>query len=162
MKKIKSLALFLLFVTSAIFSQTNENSVATTTLLKHHSIYAELGGNSGIYSLNYDYTLSMSEKTQIAFGSGFGFYGIVQERTFSSMKNIYYLTPSLNFLYGRNSHHLEAGINVLLIGATIPSLRFGYRYQPVKGGFLFRVAFTPILLAGMPIPWGGLSLGYTF
>jgi hypothetical protein len=161
MKKLNSLAVFLFFLTPPIYSQTSENSF-TTPILKHHSVYAELGGNSGIYSLNYDYTLSTSEKTQIAFGSGFGYYSFHPDDLFSGGRNTtYYLTPSMNFLYGKNSHHLEAGISVLLIGAAIPSVRFGYRYQPVKGGFLFRIAFTPLLIGGMPVPWGGLSFGYT-
>jgi len=38
----------------------------------------------------------------------------------SGSKNTYYLTPSLDFLYGMNSHHLETCISVL--GATIPRL----------------------------------------
>lgn len=165
MKKLNFLTVFLFFLTACIYSQTSENSVTIPTL-KHHSVYAELGGNSGLYSLNYDYTFSMSEKTQIAFGSGFGLYNILPHDSFSGRKNIYYLTPGMNFLFGKNSHHFETGINVLLIGTVIPSLRFGYRYQPVKGGFLFRIAFTPMVsvgtIDGTIVPWGGLSFGYTF
>jgi len=85
---LNSITVFLLFFITGIYSQTNENSVATTPpVLKHHSIYAEIGGNSGIYSLNYDYTLSTSEESQIAFGTGFGFYSIHSDGLSSGSKN---------------------------------------------------------------------------
>ena len=37
----------------------------------------------------------------------------------------------------------------------------GYRYQRPGGGINFRIGLTPLLHPSF-IPWGGLSLGYTF
>jgi hypothetical protein len=132
--------------------------------IKHHSVYVELGGNSIVYSLNYDYTFSLSESTKLAIGAGFE-YLIMNSSFFSNSpysahqdKPFLFITPAVNLLCGKKSHHLELGISAIYL--ALPSARIGYRYQPAKGGFFFRIGYTPVLI--FPIHWGGISFGYTF
>ena len=130
--------------------------------LKHHSVYVELGGNSIVYSLNYDYTFSLSESSKLAIGSGFEYvvmdsYANPDIHT-PEAQPFLFVTPAVNLLLGKKSHHLEIGMSAIYL--TIPSARIGYRYQPAKGGFLFRIGFTPIV--AIPFPWAGISFGYTF
>ncbi len=153
-----------LFLSFIFFSGlTAQQSVEISTPpIKHHSVYLELGGNSGAYSVNYDYSLTVSVRTKLALGAGMALYSInsYHDGVSPSKSNFFLFTPEANLLFGKNSHHLEAGAGLILF--QIPVLRLGYRYQPRKGGFLFRAGFTP-LLYGMDIfPWGGISLGYTF
>jgi len=53
----------------------------------------------------------------------------------------YYL---LNSKFAFDSKHLKQSIK-WFFGAFIP-LRVGYRYQNLKGGFFFRVGYTPFFL----------------
>jgi hypothetical protein len=162
MKKLTSITLFLLFFITGIYSQTSESPLTPPPVFKHHSVYLELGGNSVLYSFNYDYTISLCEETKLAIGSGFG-VNIVPAAPSSDWKNICFLTPSLNLLFGKKSHHVETGVSMILTGeGKAPAIRLGYRYQPVKGGFLFRIGFTPVGAGGIIIPLAGLSFGYTF
>lgn len=132
--------------------------------LKHHSVYLELGGNSFIYSINYDYTLQLSDLTKLAIGTGFEYVDEIKINEVSYGSS-FCITPAANFLFGRSSHHFETGIAAyypLSAGTIIPTIRLGYRYQPRNGGFLFRIGATPIVVPGVILPWAGLSVGYTF
>lgn len=149
------------------YAYTQEASKADTVPninanIKHNSIYLELGGNSGFYSINYDYTFSLSESTKLAAGAGLGYYKThsYAEGPVPTIKNLFFITPEANFMFGKKSHHFETGVSLLLF--QIPTLRVGYRYQPAKGGFLFRAGFTPFITGLDFTPWGGLSFGYTF
>ncbi len=84
-----------------------------------------------------------------------------------------------NYLAGRGNHRLELGAGPLLVlagqveagedeenledaGFLLGTATFGYRYQPVMGGFVFRIGITPIFARGGGIPWAGVSFGYAF
>lgn len=121
--------------------------------------YIEAFGNSVIGSVNIDYRFHPNLSFR-AGGSwmifGFGF------------------PIMLNFLTGREtSHHLEFGAGIVpVIGgfdgeklAFFETLTLGYRYQPKKGGLVFRVSFTPLINfpdKGETRPWAGISMGYDF
>ena len=129
--------------------------------ISRHSAFFELGGNAIIFSLNYDYIPIVLNyfKTAITFGgSPVG------------------ITPQINFLFG-GSLSAEIGfgytIDIKPYFSTqygqpynYESYRIGFRYQPNHRGILFRLAFTPIRIArtryDYPVPWFGISLGYTF
>ena len=138
----------------------DEIDKASYKKIKHHSIYVELGGNSVLYSLNYDYTFSLSKSCKLAIGSGFEYLilGSYKDSDTPQDKPFLFVTPAVNFLLGKKSHHLEVGISAIYF--SMPSARIGYRYQPAKGGFLFRVGYTPMLMG--PLHWCGISFGYTF
>ena len=160
MKKTILIIFCTIFSFFTVFSQ--ENMQEATPPIKHHSVYLELGGNSGVYSLNYDYSLPVSENTKLAVGGGLALLSIYSYHEGPSpvKTNLYFFTPEANLLFGKNSHHLETGASLILF--QIPALRVGYRYQPAKGGFLFRAGFTPLLFRMEIFPWGGISFGYTF
>ena len=155
--------------------------------LKHHSVYVELGGNSLFYSLNYDYTFSLSRGCKLAVGSGLSYFvtSSYENSDTPEDKPFLFVTPAVNFLFGKKSHHLEIGMSA--INLVMPSARIGYRYQPAKGGFFFRIGYTPLFQKTEPysysfidsdsdsnfhsggssrriqhIPWAGISFGYTF
>ena len=136
MKKIILTIICTLFGLFSTFSQ--ENTLEITPKIKHHSIYLELGGNSGAYSVNYDYSLSVSESAKLAVGTGLSALSLYSYNDGPApvQNTQFFITPEANLLFGKNSHHLETGVSLLLF--QIPVLRIGYRYQPKKGSFLFR------------------------
>ena len=160
MKKITLVLFITVFSHGLLFAQETIEDI--TPDFRHHSIYLELGGNSVLYSLNYDYSLSLSEGAKLALGAGLGLYSIdsYSDGPFPTKANLFFFTPEANILFGKNSHHFETGASLLLF--QIPALRIGYRYQPRKGGFLFRAGFTPFVVGMSFIPWGGVSFGYSF
>lgn len=81
------------------------------------------------------------------------------------------------FSFGEGSSRFEAGIGLALMAGGIDNVEgfedegfsgatgtaaLGYRYQRPGGGFVFRVGLTPLFGPGGILPWGGLSLGYSF
>lgn len=158
----KIIFILLLAVFSLNQSQAQEIQNDSTLNFKRNSIYLELGGNSVLYSLNYDYTFRLSEVTKLAVGGGLGVLNIASYANSSVpiSETTFYITPAANFLFGKKSHHFETGLSLLQF--QFPMLRAGYRYQPVKGGFLFRAGFTPIIAGMNFILWAGISFGYTF
>jgi hypothetical protein len=141
---------------------------------KHHSVYAELFGNSFFfYSVNYDYLLKIyRDNIKLAIGTGIGYYPVSYLDSHghkTPIEHYIYLIPEANFLFGKKSHYLEVGTS-LMVAATFknielkPNGRIGYRYQPQKGGFLFRAAYTPILNGNgwFGYHWAGISFGYIF
>lgn len=100
---------------------------------KHHSIYVELAGSSLVYSLNYDYSFTLSPSTKLAVGAGFGTLSIsLNSANYTSQSTaISYFTPQANFLFGKNAHHFEMGISVM--NFIFPAARVGYRYQRPQG-----------------------------
>ena len=121
------------------------------------SPFIEIGGK-GWLSLNVDFRLKET------FALSIGAAGI--EEGISPNIMAYYL--------GGKRHRLEMGGGVsgmILDGNFIGMMAhgvFGYRYQKKKGLF-FRAGFTPMFFIPFtdegnfaPIPWAGLSLGYSF
>lgn len=131
-----------------------------------NSAYLELLGNTLIYSLNYDrkFTDHVSGRIGVmALGA--------------------MVVPVMaNYLAGSGNHRLELGAGPMLVLAgdvdvdtgedgeeeiedsefLLGTATFGYRYQPVYGGFVFRIGLTPIFTTGGGAPWAGISFGYAF
>jgi hypothetical protein len=138
-----------------------------------NSVYVELLGNGFFYSINYDHRFTNN------FGGRFGFMIIEgqSEQSTDDQVSFAILPVMANYLVGSGSHRLElgAGLQFVLVGGTLENYgtfsgggiggvttTFGYRYQPVDGGFLFRVGATPFYNDGRPKLSGGVSLGYAF
>jgi hypothetical protein len=86
----------------------------------------------------------------------------------------------LNYLLGKNDKYFEIGAGATYASfnsgsdflgfKSTPSsssqlfgtMTFGYRYQPVDGGFNFRASFNPIIYSSNFTPFFGISFGYTF
>ena len=143
-----------------------------------NSIFIELLGNGGLYSLNYDRLVT----DYLSIRGGFSYFSISAAGNGSSASVTFMTFPIMaNFLVGSPSHKLELGAGPLFayaggstssggVGGTVSGSGFGvagtavigYRYVPYDGGFHFKVGFTPLFGAGGVLPWGGISFGYTF
>lgn len=169
---MKYLFLFFLILFLAIHGSFCQES------FKRNTVYAELLGAGGLASVNFDYRLG---KNPEGFGlrTGIGYFQWNNSSTVT-------LPIIANYLLGKNGKYLDLGIGARLgyetmvdkepnspdqifeegfrIGA--PILNIGYRYQPIEGGFNFRIGFSPYINFSQGMPdffWmPHLSLGYTF
>jgi len=161
MKKEIGFVIVILLISNTLYSQIITEKVYPD--FKHHSVYLEIGGSSLFYSLNYDYTLRITNGLNLAVGSGFAY----SPRSMADYQGYtFVIAPACNLLFGYSSHHAETGLALLSWGtveSTFLSARIGYRYQRPSGGFLFRIGYTPIFdgYDGF-MPWAGVSFGYTF
>lgn len=129
-----------------------------------HNTYLEAWGNTGLFSLNYDYLSPnnigfriglMGEPKPVDFGSEtFNSFGIV---------------GTANLLLGQTQHKLELGTGGYAEvnqgtneeGVFLTST-LGYRYQGDPGEWLFRVGFTPTYNSSEFFWRFGLSVGKVF
>ena len=155
---------------------------------KARSVYFEALGPGAAYSFNYDtrfknrqdglggragisYFASSEDKLftvpivinyllgkegkYFEVGAGATFYNLNSDgyADFFGRKDYFYLNP--DGTYPAAVRSTETGV--------YGSLNFGYRYQPVNGGFSFRGGFSPIFSSHEFIPyWPYLSFGYSF
>lgn len=144
------------------------------------SIFFELFGNGGAYSINADYRIREDYSVR---------FGMVTWNTSGLFGGSNHLTafPFLvNYLYGSGNHWLELGGGVLYghykersdFGETLDDYDFttltgslSYRYQRPQGGQFFKVGLTPLYPLGKEdrkyptdgfLPWIGVSWGYSF
>ncbi|MFI5309122.1 MAG: hypothetical protein ACHQ53_17330 [Polyangiales bacterium] len=141
-------------------------------------LYAELLGNGGIYSIDYERFFT----DDIAARIGFGYISLsASSGTSSAHASILFIPVMFNYMgVGSADHKLELGLGPLLVNASAGAsgvgkaaahasgfgvagtATIGYRYVPHDGGFNFKIGFTPIFGAGGFLPWGGLGLGAVF
>jgi len=141
--------------------------------------FIELGGNAGLYSLNFDRIYLYKEKLRLSARLGFapepqGFY----------IEQVY--VAENNLILFSNPHHLEIGL-----GATMQRrynerpnepdnyfweniwfgiLRCGYRYQKQDDGFFFKAGLTPAIMSKDALGshpeyfrfWAGVSIGMSY
>ena len=128
------------------------------------TVYFELGG-PGIASFNFDTRF----KGEAGLGARFGVGGVSIDG-----EGVVFLPVGLNYLIGKDSRHyfeLGAGATPVFGSDTgdgtfsdvFGHLVFGYRLQPLNGGFSFRDFICPIFGNGDFIPYyAGISFGYKF
>jgi hypothetical protein len=144
-------------------------------ILSKNSIFFELLGNGGLYSINYERSLNTN------------LYGRIGFSTFLSVDflgggepggRITTIPVMVTYFSGKKKSHFEIGGGMLFgkdnnenPGTIIDLTAFiGYRYQAPGKGILFRIGFTPFLSldnkANYPdkglLISGGISLGYHF
>lgn len=177
----KNLLLFCLFwiaFSRNCFAQIPADHSVARLMPLRNSVYAELGGNGIIGSLNYERLFPVSENFAFVFRAG-GLY--LPDRG----KNYGYMLPAeISLLVGRNNLKFETGFGYTYFkyvdqqyrdntgnpgapGKMLPILRIGARRQLGESPFFFRSAFTfifieSVTLGKFPIPWIGLSAGYNF
>jgi hypothetical protein len=142
-----------------------------------NTLYVELLGSGGVYSLNYERFVS----PEVALRVGAGYVSVSgADATTSQSVTLFTLPVTVSYTGWRSGGHaFELGAGVLYasasakasgsgtsafasgsgIGATAIA---GYRYAPPEGGFNFRAAFTPIAGKGGFQAWFGLMFGYGF
>lgn len=147
-----------------------------------NTIHFELLGNGILYSINYDRLINHN------FSARVGYMYLSAEATSSDPNDPTKVTFSMSlipvtasYLMGPGNHRLELGGGPVIAfvsadindgvqgisGSGLASIVgiIGYRYQPMDGGFNFRAALTPHYVPNGDthfLPWGGISLGYTF
>lgn len=144
-----------------------------------NSAYVELGGNGGLYSLNFERIYLY--KNNLKLSARFGFCPQLYDYYF---EQIYILEN--NLILFSNPHHLEFGI-----GSTMQRrynehcnqpneyfwenlwfgvFRCGYRFQKQDDGFFLRAGITPVLMEKTDCGfnpnyfqgWLGVAVGMNF
>jgi hypothetical protein len=160
-----------LLLVATLFGQQSKSSYP------RNSFDIELLGVGGLYSFNYAY------RFHEYFSARFGLTAWRIDGMFGGGTDLIGLPVMINTLLGDGTHFLEAGVGFVinstteqagsLFGDTMPTHHsshpyyigsIGYRHEKKKGGFMFRIAFTPILNYGFEkatIPIGGISFGVT-
>jgi hypothetical protein len=171
-KLYAAIALLLCLSTTAIVAQDRTGDQS------RFSLYGELAGLGGLYSLNADYKINNDFALRAGFTSwSFNFIFI--------KANITGFPVGVNYLFGRR-HYGEVGLSSLLMVidgefdfiiqgtfenefSTFSFANIGYRYQPEDGGFLFRATIYPGSIVSVrrqvtfsPVLTFGISLGYSF
>ncbi len=157
-----------------------------------NTLYAEGLGAGGVYSINYERLVLNDLGIHVGFSyfsvsvtaSGGG--------TTSSASGSFIAIPItasyLGVSSGNHALELGGGITIWNVSGTasgsgwagsangfipIGTAIVGYRYQPREGGFNFRVGASPLFGKGLGLnannptafgvlPWGYISLGWTF
>jgi hypothetical protein len=153
-----------------------------------NSIFVEALGNGILYSINYDRLVidALSVRLGLMYLS-IGASSTSDSGTTSASVTLISVPIVANYvgLYS-GSHGLEAGAGASLVYASGEGSGFGYstsssgvggyltvnvgyRLQPVDGGFQFRIGAMALIGPGFgdkggwgALPWGNMSLGYTF
>ncbi len=174
---MKYFSLFLLIIIPRIVYSQNFDSIFNSK--PKNAIYAELGGNSIIYGINYERSLLNFASFTLASSIGYGFssskFGNFNNpvipfelKIFNGISKKNHMEFGLGITYYYNNYTPDIYIN----GVKVPYnrhkflgfSRIGYRYTG-KNGFLFRLGFTPFYVPnGEPLvyPFGSFSLGYIF
>lgn len=165
--KLNITTVALVYSIAFTFTTFSQTSIST----KQNQLYLELAGDGLIYSLNYERLLSENFSLRAGFGITPGI--IIAEGTFI------HIPFTCSYLVGSKTSKFELGLGVTYFAGSdveifgLPaddqSLIFltgivGYRYVG-KGGFVFRIFFTPIYNSQADpafFPWAGLSFGFMF
>ncbi len=176
--------LYSLVLTLLIFAVTPAKAQQAQEQLRRNSIFLEVGGNGGFYSLNYDRMLLEAEYWRLAGRAGVMYYSTVSGGREEGRSSWLAVPLEVSWLHGRKSHFLELGLGVTPLyqkypqeGSVAPESelrllpvgRLGYRYQQREGGMFYKAGFTPMaqfskernLGHSTLLPWFGLAVGYT-
>ena len=131
------------------------------------SVYAEAGGPGLLFSANYDTRFSKKEN---GWGGRAGVGFVVGVGPIAGIS----FPLGVNYLAG-NRHYFEGGAGITFSTVTsgldnvngsssffFGHISAGYRYQPKKNGFLFRIAVDPLFSSDGIFFWAGLGMGYKF
>lgn len=135
-----------------------------------NSTYLELGGNAGVYSLNYE--RHITEDMGVRVGVGSLWAGKYAGFAVPVMANKYWGNPDSN-------HKFETGLGTTIFtgldreksfdlkktgknSALTGTATVGYKYMPKASGMTFKAAFTPIFNSEGFLPMVGVSVGHTF
>jgi hypothetical protein len=154
-------------------------------------VFLELLGAGGLYSVNYDMRTAKGKRDGWGFRVGYErMITVITDSTptekAQSRISFTAIPIVLNYLFGKRKNFLELGVGATYFhfigkatgiasiesykeetfketfGSIIGSFNIGYRRVPYKGGFMYRVAFTPLLVDNLLVPFIGIGLGYHF
>lgn len=188
MKKL--LLLFIgTLVAGAIFAQT-DNHYTTEPAFDgfHKNIFVEGLGANLMVGINYDMRLQRGRMDGIGFRVGIGGGALSGTDTYGEPASFGLITMPIecNYLIGKKRSSLLTGIGILPIYASVEGngtieetgerafidangfgfggyLSLGYRFQPLRNGFMFQINWNPLISkAGFSPKWLGISIGYGF
>lgn len=152
-----------------------------------NSIFVEGMGAGLLYTINYERVIAFGLAARI----GFGYWAMKAGALDTSVKVSYLTIPiAVNYIgISRGSHGLEVGAGATLFyvsgeassmgtsasGAGMTAwgnFNVGYRFQPRRMGFQFRIGFQLLFAPGLgfsnsdptafgALPWGYISFGFT-
>lgn len=193
MKKILFLSLCVLLLINNLIAQKNSNDssfrkkktiIKTFTTKPAKVIFVEAGGNSLLWSANYDARFN-KRLDGWGFRVGVGYFPL-------GGSNLLVLPLGINMLTGSKGHFVETGVNLSFVNAKnknsilpkeskfgqldftrnktylVYGISMGYRYQkPDYKGISFRAGIEPILGTRLDNKLvfaitGHLSVGYSF
>lgn len=172
----KTLGTLLVATTIMVMSFQSNAQEATATHEpgnRAQTVYVELGG-PGFISANYDFRFN---ETRNAWGmrAGMGYFSIEDESMFTVPVQVNYLLgkegnyfeigggASYVSVKYHDSYFIEPGTDREQTSRVMGTMTFGYRKQPVDGGFNFRAGLSPIIMEGSFIPYlPYVSFGYSF
>jgi hypothetical protein len=184
-------------ITKIIFPDTIKNKlsvkapIATGKKRYVKSVFLELLGNGGLYSVNYDMRTERNRRNGWGFKAGLSYFSLsATDNIGTSNLKIQLLTApiTLNYLFGKRKGFFELGlgatpINFRLNGRTLSDTELnnyvfeqgniyvntlighaviGYRHIPLKKGIMYRVSFTPFITTRPLTFFVGFSVGYQF
>jgi hypothetical protein len=183
--KHSAIGLVLLGLTSSAFAQENGAPALAQPTHAQNAIYAEIGGNSGWYSLNYERFIMPDAAIRVGVS-----YMSVSATAGSGQNmgsaNATWATLPLMFNYlglhaGSHALELGGGVNMMYFSGSaatfdatamssgvipVGALTVGYRFSNPEGGFVFRAGYTPLIFVTTEqkeiFHWGGMSFGYRF
>jgi hypothetical protein len=143
-----------------------------------HTLHAEIFGYGMLYSVNYDYRFHRHP----AIHAGFSHWGI--NSAFFGQLDMTSFQVTLIYLSGKYDSHLEVGAGIMPVKLTwvnsgiftlfsgnevvkkrsneiIGIGSVGYRYQPMEGGLMLRIALTPFYNNKFVL-FAGASAGISF
>ena len=163
----KRFIFILLYVLSSARGFSQDDS------LRLNSIFIELGGPGGSFSLNYDRTINFNDN--LGLTAGIGFSPILINFEFTPRFPI-----QVKIFHQKKKHTIELGTaftpylwydNEENLGRNLKEVQlamfgqFGYKHSILKNKSFVGIAFTPLLHdAGVFcfVPMGALRFGYRF
>ena len=173
--KIKILFLLSFIITSSYLHAQNFEKTLTPDKNKYlSSVYAEFGGAGFILSINYD--LIINESSVIRLGAT---PNILSNPNSNNRSNVYDPEDfpiagiaSYSYLLGKKKLRFEAGSGIVFgdqlsysdkPGPPALFINLGVRFISFESkGAVFKASFTPFVKEKQFIPWGGISIGYSF
>jgi len=173
-KRFLFLPTLILFVAGFCLKANAQHELASyvsDSVHRSQNVFVEAGGPGLVLSLNYD-TRFFNSRTGLGATAGVGYL----PRGGASLLTV---PVQLNYLWGSYQHYfeLDAGATLMKyksasVGDFIPfhndigkriagTTTIGYRYQPIDGGFNFRVSFNPVFDRNSFYPYAGIGFGYT-
>lgn len=136
-----------------------------------NTVYFEVGGIGGWYSINYDRIFLVKNKIKLSSGIGISL-SVFQFDKENNIKFRYSprIPLQLNLLVGQYKHNLKLGFGTTPYWYKDQKIYLasffiiGYRYQKPDGGVFYNVEFSPNIYDWefKFFPWGGIGIGYSF
>jgi hypothetical protein len=145
-----------------------------------NSVYFELFGNGGLFSINYERHLTERSNVRVGYG-----HWTIEGLWIDEKTTVTTVPVGASWLLG-SARRLELGVGVVTGRRSQPVFLsddsrtysfasmtgvIGYRYQPAQSGWMFRASFTPFYGFGDEdeaypdrgfFPSLGISGGYSF